>query len=519
VETLPIVIVGALIAVTLGLTAYAARRTSDTGDHYVAGRRISGWQNGLALAGDQISAASFLGITGAVALTGFNGFYLAVGIPTAYLLVLLVIAEPLRNLGRYTLADAVAARFEGRALRGAIAVATLVMSTIYMVVQFVGAGLIAGLLLDVGFGVAVVILGVLMTLYTMLGGMVATTYIQVFKTSLLAVMVLAVFVAVISRTGWNPLGPMIEAADRFGTAVIEPDRSDPTASLNNLSLTIGLALGIMGLPHVMVRFLTVRDARAARTSAQVAMWIFAVFFLLLPLFGYAALNEVGREQIVADNPAGNAAGPRLAEIVGGNVLFALVAGVTIATILAVLAGLAIAASGAVAHDLYTNVLKRGRVSARRQFVVGRLVGIGIALVAIALALGAKDLNIAFLANVAFAIAASTTMPVLLLTIYWRRFNRTGATVGMIGGLAVSLVLVLLGPDVLGEENAIFPLSIPAIVSVPAGFLLAWLGTLAGRGREGATGMPYAEFARRAFPVGRPAEAAGFPRAEESAPTR
>jgi SSS family solute:Na+ symporter/cation/acetate symporter len=498
--SLPIAIVGALILATLALTAYAARRTSDTGDHYVAGQRISGWQNGLALAGDQISAASFLGITGAVALTGFGGFYLAVGIPTAYLLVLLVIAEPLRNLGRFTLADAVAARFDGRALRGAIAVATLVMSTIYMVVQFVGAGLIAGLLLDVDFGIAVVLLGALMTVYTLLGGMVATTYIQIFKTSLLAFMVLLVFAFVISRTGWNPLGPMQDAAGRFGNEVIVPDRSDDTVSLNNLSLNIGLTLGIMGLPHVMVRFLTVRDARAARSSALVAMGIFAVFFLMLPLFGYAALNEVGREQIVADNPAGNAAGPRLAEIVGGEVVFAIVAGVTITTILAVLAGLAIAASGAVAHDLYTNVIKRGDVTPERQLWVGRAVGIGIAAVAIALALGAPNLNIAFLANVAFAIAASTTMPVLLLTIYWRGFNRTGATAGMIGGLTVALVLVLLGPDVLGEDDAIFPLSIPAIVSVPAGFLCAFVGSLAGRGRVHATGMPYDEFVQRAFPA-------------------
>ena len=289
--TLPIVIVSLLVLATLALTWVAARHTANAGDHYVAGQRISGWQNGLALAGDKISDASFLGITGAVALTGFGGFYLAVGIPTAYLLVLLVIAEPLRNLGRFTLADAV----------------------------------------------------------------------------------------------------------------------------------------------------------------------------------------------------------------GGDVRFAIVAGVTITTILAVLAGLAIAASGAVAHDLYTNVIKRGDVTPERQLRIGRVVGVGIAAVAIVLALGAKNLNIAFLANVAFAIAASTTMPVLLLTIYWRGFNRTGATAAMVGGLTVALVLVCLGPDVLGKDDAIFPLSIPAIVSVPAGCACAWLGALAGRGREAATGMPYDEFVRRAFP--------------------
>ena len=230
VQTLPLAVVGALVLATLVLTGYAAARNKDTGDHYVAGRRIGGWANGLALAGDQISAASFLGITGAIALTGFNGFYLAVGLPIAYVLVLLLVAEPLRNLGRYTLADVVAVRFEGRSLRGWIALATVVMTIIYMTVQFIGAGLIAGALLDVNFTVAVLVLGVLMTLYTVLGGMVATTYIQIFKTSLLAVMVLAVFVAVISRTGWNPIGPMLDATDSFGFKIVEPDRSDRTES-------------------------------------------------------------------------------------------------------------------------------------------------------------------------------------------------------------------------------------------------------------------------------------------------
>jgi SSS family solute:Na+ symporter/cation/acetate symporter len=497
-QTLPLAIVGALVLATLGLTAVAHRINKDTGDHYVAGRRIGGLANGLALAGDQISAASFLGITGAIALMGFNGFYLAVGLPIAYVLVLLLVAEPLRNLGRYTLAEVVSVRFEGRGLRASIAVATLIMTIIYMCVQFIGAGLIAGALLDVNFTVAVLVLGVLMTLYTVLGGMVATTYIQIFKTSLLAVMVLAVFLAVISRTGWNPIGPMLDATDAFGAKVVEPDRSDTAESLNWLSLNIGLVLGIMGLPHVMLRFLTVRDAKAARNSAAVAISIFSVFFLMLPIFGYAALNEIGKKAIVAANPAGNSAGPMLAQEVGGDVLYALVAGVTIATILAVLAGMAIAVSGAVGHDLYTSVLKRGQVEERGQLIVGRLAGAGSAAVAIVIALGAKDLNIANIANIAFAIAASTTMPTLLLTIYWRGFNQVGAVSAMVGGLSVALVLVFLGPDVLGKD-AIWPLAIPAIVSVPAGFLFAYVGSRIGRGRVGSTGIPYDEFERRAFP--------------------
>ena len=371
------------------------------------------------------------------------------------------------------------------------------MTVVYMTVQFIGAGLVAGALLDVDFTVAVLILGGLMTLYTVLGGMVAATYIQIFKTSLLAVMVLAVFVAVIKRTGWNPIGPMLDATDNLGDKVVTPDRSDMTASINSLSLTIGLTLGIMGLPHVMLRFLTVRDARAARNSAAVAISIFMVFFLMLPIFGYAALNEIGKKAIVAANPAGNSAGPMLAEKVGGDVLYALVAGVTITTILAVLAGMAIAVSGAVAHDLYTNVAKKGHVDERGQLISGRIAGALSAAVAILLALGAKNLNIANVANIAFAIAASTTMPTLLLTLYWRRFNQVGALCSMIGGLIVSLGLVLLGPDVMGKDAAIWPLAIPAIVSVPASFLFAYLGTLIGAGRVGSTGMPYDEFERPA----------------------
>ncbi len=497
-HALSMIIVGAIVVATLGLAALAARRNSDAGDHYVAGQRVSGLQNGLAIAGEQLSAASLLGITGAVALTGFSGFYLAIGIPTAFLLVLLIVAEPLRNLGKFTLADVVSFRFDGRLLRASVAVTTLVISVIYMMIQFVGAGILAELLLGVPFSVAVVVLAVLMTVYMLLGGMVAATYIQIFKSVLLLVVVFILLLFVISRTGWNPVGPLVEASTRFGTEVVSAHRLDSTSAWNNLSLIIGLSLGVMGLPHVMLRFLTTKNARAARSSALIAMTIFSVFFLLLPIFGYAALNEVGRDTIVADNKGGNLAVARLAEAVSGNVLLSVLAGVVIATILAVLAGIAIAASGAAAHDLYTNVIKRGDVSPRRQLIVGRVAGVVISILAIVLALGAQNLNVGFLANVAFSIAAATLTPVLVLTIYWRGFNRTGAQAAITGGLLLSIVLVAIGPNVLGD-NALFPLSIPAIVTVPVAFALAWFGSLAGRRNAGAQGRPYNEIALHAFP--------------------
>ncbi|AJW40288.1 symporter YjcG [Rhodococcus sp. B7740] len=492
-------VVAGIVLATLGLAAYAARRNSGTGDHYVAGQRVSGFQNGLALAGEQLSAASLLGITGAVALTGFSGFYLAIGIPTAFLLVLLVVAEPLRNLGKYTLADVVSFRFEGRLLRGSIAVTTLLISTIYMMIQFVGAGVLAELLLDVPFSVAVVVLAVLMTIYMLLGGMVAATYIQVFKSMLLLILVFVLLLFVISRTGWNPLGPLAQAADSFGIQTVSSHRLDGVSAWNNVSLMIGLSLGVMGLPHVMLRFLTTKNAKAARTSALIAMIIFSFFFLVLPIFGYAALNTVGRDTIVADNKGGNLAVARLAEAVGGNVLLAVLAGVVIATILAVLAGIAIAASGAAAHDLYTNVIKRGDVTPERQLLVGRVAGVAISIIAILLALGAQNLNIGFLANVAFALAASTLTPVLVLTIYWRGFNRVGAQAAITGGLLSSVVLVIIGPNVMGD-SALFPLSIPAIVTVPLAFLLALGGSVVGRSRTGARGRDYGEILSKAFPT-------------------
>lgn len=495
---LSMIIVAAIVMATLGLAALAARRNSDAGDHYVAGQRVTGLQNGLAIAGEQLSAASLLGITGAVALTGFSGFYLAIGIPTAFLLVLLIVAEPLRNLGKYTLADVVSFRFDGRLLRASVAVTTLVISVIYMMIQFVGAGILAELLLGVPFSVAVVVLAVLMTVYMLLGGMVAATYIQIFKSVLLLVVVFILLLFVISRTGWNPLGPLVEASTRFGPDVVSAHRLDSTSAWNNVSLIIGLSLGVMGLPHVMLRFLTTKNARAARSSALIAMTIFSGFFLLLPIFGYAALNEVGRDTIVADNKGGNLAVARLAEAVSGNILLSVLAGVVIATILAVLAGIAIAASGAAAHDLYTNVVKRGDVSPRRQLIVSRIAGVVISILAIVLALGAQNLNVGFLANVAFAIAASTLTPVLVLTIYWRGFNKTGAQAAIAGGLVSSIVLVAIGPNVLGD-NAIFPLSIPAIVTVPIAFALAWFGSLIGRRNAEAQGRPYDEIVLRAFP--------------------
>jgi cation/acetate symporter len=510
---LAIAIAVVLVGVTVALAVYASRQLGGTGDHYTAGGRLRGWQNGIALAGDQISAGSFLGITGAVALTGFGGFYLAAGLPAAYLLILLLVAEPLRNLGRYTLADAVCARFEGRLLRGSVAAATLIISVVYMVIQFVGAGLVSQLLFGIDYWIVVLFLGVVTTLYTVLGGMIATTYIQIFKASVLLVLVAVLTLISISRTGWNPVGPLLHARHTLGDKAIVPLHMGTTSSLENVSLSLGLVLGFMGLPHVVLRFMTVRDGRAARDSTRLAMWIFVVFFLVLIILGYSAANEVGPAALLKANKAGNLAAPQLAQAVGGQVLFALISGVVIATVLAVLASLAIASSGAVAHDLYTQVIKHGDVTPERQLRISRVSGGVIAGIAVLVALAAKDKNVAFLSNVAFAIAASSTTPVLLLTLYWPKFNRAGATAAMIGGLIVSCGLVIVGPDVLGGSH-LFGLSIPALVSVPAALVFAYVGTLVGRRDPRLAGTPYAEIRRRAFGGG---GAVARPGAQEAAP--
>lgn len=493
-------IVVGILALTLGITWVAARRNTSASSHYVAEGQVGPVGNGLAIAGDYVSAASFLGITGAIALSGFSGFYLATAVPLAYLLVLLVIAEPLRNLGRFTLADAVAARFSGRGLRGCLAGTTIVISAMYMVIQFVGAGLLVRALLGVDFGVAVLVLGLLMVVYTMFGGMLATTWVQVLKTGLLLGGTATILLLMFAKYGPHPLGVLQGLPEDAVTA--QP--LGATKTIDTMSQQIALALGVMGLPHVMVRFLTVRDAPAARRSGIVALWVFSAFYLVLPFLGYGALRAIGTADIQAAHPKGNLAAVQLAGALGGDVLRAAIVGIGLATILAVLAGVAIATSGAFAHDLYTHVIKRGEVTGAQQLRAARVSLVGIALVAMLLALVAKQFNLAFLAMVAFSVAASTNMPVLVLSIYWRKFNRTGAIWALVGGLITSLGLVAVSPNVLGPTGLItgteplFPLTIPAIVSVPAAFLFAFLGTWWGRDQIHDDDTPFAEIERAAL---------------------
>ena len=475
-----------IIALTLGITAWASMRNKSASDQYVAGGKITGWQNGFAISGDYLSAASFLGIAGAIALQGFAGFYLSIGFLVAFLVVLLLVAEPLRNLGQYTLADMLTARFNMSRLRSTAAVSTVTISMFYMIAQLVGAGAIIKLLVLIPYWASVIGIGVLMTILVVAGGMVATTWIQIIKAVLLIIGSLILVLFVLSNYGFNPVGVFNAVESQIGsTALHPPAPSGIAASLDVISLNIALVLGTAGLPHILIRFLTVPDAKTARTSIVWATWIIGLFYLITPILGYGAALYVGQDAIRAQSPEGNLAAPQLASVLGGPILFAFVSAVAFATIVAVVAGLVIAASSAFAHDFYTNVIRGGEASEQEQFRAARIASVGISVAAIALALPLEGVNAAFLVALAFAVAASANVPVILLTIFWRGFNSTGAVTGMITGLVSSVVLVILSPVVIGEA-AIFPFErgSPAIISVPLGFLGCYLGTvLGGRGAE------------------------------------
>jgi len=494
-QVISIIFFVAIIALTLVITIYAARQNKSASDHYVAGGKISGWQNGLAISGDYLSAASFLGIAGAISLTGFGGFYLSIGFLVAYLVVLLLVAEPLRNLGKYTLADMLTTRFNTSSVRSAAALSTIVISLFYMIAQLNGAGALIGLLLGFPYWLSVILIGVLMTIYIVAGGMVATTYIQIVKAFLLVAGSLALTIFVLAQYSFNPFALFSAVENNIGySALVPPETPGLVPSLDNISLNIALVLGTAGLPHILIRFLTVPDAKTARSSIIWATWIIGLFYLITPVLGYGAALLVGQDAIRAANPAGNLAAPQLASVLGGPVFFAFISAVAFATIVAVVAGLVVAASGAFAHDFYNNVFRNGEATEQEQFRAARYTSVAISVGSIILALFAQGLNVAFLVALAFAVAASANVPTILLTIFWRKFNTTGAVAGILVGLVSAVVLVGISPSVLtGAETGaaaiipaepLSPFRNPALFSVPLGLAACVIGTLlTGRGAE------------------------------------
>ena len=476
-----------IVALTLFVTYIASKRTNSASEFYTAGGGLTGWQNGIAIAGDYLSAASFLGIAGAIALFGFDGFFYSIGYLVAYLVVLYIVAEPLRNLGKYTLADMITARFDQKKIRAAAAISTLTIVLFYMIAQLVGAGALIQLLLGIDYWIAVLLVGVMMTIYVLWGGMAATSWVQIIKAALLMVGTVLISFLVLWEFDFNILGMFTEmkSATANGEAYLHPGVKY-TNGLDTISMMIALVLGTAGLPHILMRFFTVKDAKTARSSVVYATWIVGIFYILTIFLGFGAAALVGSDTIIAANPAGNMAAPLLAQALGGDILMSFISAVAFATILAVVAGLVLSGASAFAHDLYGQIFKKGKATEKQQMNAARLASVGVSAFSIVLALGAQSMNVAFLVSLAFCIAASANLPVIIYTIYWKNFNTTGALTAIITGLVSALILVVLSPNLWATDGsmfftgeAIFPLTNPALISVPAGFIGGWIGTMFG----------------------------------------
>ncbi|UTL72502.1 solute symporter family protein [Bacillus halotolerans] len=475
----------AIVGLTLVITYFAAKQTKTTSEFYTAGGGLTGVQNGLAIAGDYMSAASFLGIAGMIALYGFDGFFYSIGFLVAYLVVLYIVAEPLRNLGKYTMADMIAARFKEKKIRGVAALNTIAISTFYMIARLVGAGALIKLLLGLDYTAAVLIVGVLMTIYVVFGGMIATSWVQIIKAVLLMAGTLVISIIVFSKFGFN-LNTMFEqmkTATPLGADFLNPGNKYKVP-LETLSLNLALVLGTAGLPHILIRFYTVKDAKTARASVVSATWIIGVFYIMTVFLGFGAAAFVGFDAITAADPAGNMAAPLLAKALGGDFLFAFVSAIAFATILAVVTGLVLSAASAFAHDIYSQIIRKGEATEKEQMKAARWASVAVSVLSIILAIFAQSLNVAFLVALAFAVAASANLPLIVFTVFWKRFNASGALWGSLTGLISALVLVSMSPSVWDPAGgAIFvgdpliPLSNPGIISIPLGFLGAWLGTL------------------------------------------
>ena len=488
----------AFIVITLTVVVRATRQTSQKGsDFYTGGASFNGTQNGLAIAGDYLSAAAFLGVTGAIAVQGYDGFLYSVGFLIALLVALVLVAEPLRNTGRFTMADVLSFRLNQKPVRTAAAISTLTISLFYLIAQMAGAGGLVALLLGIDGGFAqytvVAIVGALMIVYVLVGGMKGTTYVQMIKAVLLVggSIIIAGLTFWALKGGFNNLLGAAVANHPDGEAILKPGLKyggDLLTQLDFVSLGLALVFGTAGLPHVLMRFYTVPTAREARRSVTWTIGIVALFFLLTVIMGYGAAALVGKDQILSAPGGVNSAVLLLAAEVGGTIFMAIISAIAFATILAVVAGLAITASASVAHDIYNNVMRNGQATEEEQVRVSRATVVVIGILAIVLGIGALGQNIAFLVALAFGIAAAANLPTIIYSLYWRKFNTTGALFSIYGGLLTSIILIIFSPAVSGQETsliagadfAFFPLENPSIVAIPAGFLLGIIGTLVGK---------------------------------------
>ena len=504
---LNIAIFAAFIVVTLYIVTRAGKTTSESADFYTGGASFSGTQNGLAIAGDYLSAASFLGIVGSIALNGYDGFLYSIGFFVAWLVALLLVAEPLRNVGRFTMADVLSFRLRQKPVRVAAAFGTLFVSLFYLIAQMAGAGSLVSVLLNLhsftAQAICVGIVGVIMIIYVLVGGMKGTTYVQMIKAVLLiaGVLIMTVLAFILAKGGLTAV--FDQAIDTHSASsylaekgyqaeeIMKPGLKyggSTTSKLDFVSLGLSLVLGTAGLPHVLMRFYTVPTAKEARKSVTWAIVLIGSFYLLTLILGYAAAAFVGPDRILAAPGGANSAAPLLAFELGGSIFMALISAVAFATVLAVVAGLAITASASIAHDVYDAVLRDGQATEEEQVRVSRITVVILGIVAIVLGILAMQQNVAFLVSLAFATEASANLPTILYSLYWKRFNTTGAVASIYTGLISALVLIVLSPAVSGSPTAmfpnadwaIFPLTSPGLVSIPLGFLAGIVGTYLGK---------------------------------------
>ncbi len=493
--TINIVIFGLFVLVTLAIVIRVAKHNTSAADYYAGGRAFSGRQNGIAIAGDYLSAASFLGIAGAIAINGYDGFLYSIGFLVAWLVALLLVAELLRNTGRFTMADVLSFRLRQRPVRTAAATSTLVVSFFYLLAQMAGAGGLVALLLGITDrgqqGIVIAVVGVLMIVYVLVGGMKGTTWVQIIKAVLLIIGAGVMTVWVLGKFGLNLSTVMQGAVERSGAVgerILQPGlqygKSD-VAKIDFISLSIALVLGTAGLPHVLMRFYTVPTSKEARRSVVWAIWLIGLFYLFTLVLGYGAAALVGPDTIKSAPGGQNSAAPLLAFALGGELLLGVISAVAFATILAVVAGLTITASASFAHDVYASVIKKGTVHADDEVRVARITAVVIGLVAIVGGIAFNGVNIAFLVALAFAIAASANLPTILYSLFWRNFTTRGAVWSIYGGLLSAVGLIVFSPVISGTPTSIvqganfnwFPLNNPGLVSIPLSFFLGWLGSV------------------------------------------
>jgi cation/acetate symporter len=504
-------IFGAFVVVTLVVVFWVSRENKTAADFYAGGRNFTGTQNGTAIAGDYLSAASFLGIAGAIAVNGYDGFLYSIGFLVAWLVALLLVAELLRNTGKFTMADVLSFRLKQRPIRMAAALSTLTVVFFYLLAQMAGAGGLVALLLGItdkaGQGVVIAVVGALMILYVLVGGMKGTTWVQIIKAALLILGAGVMTVWVLALFGFNLSAVMQEAVNRAGEngeAILEPGLqygASAVSQLDFLSLALALVLGTAGLPHVLMRFYTVPSAKEARKSVVVAIWLIGIFYLFTLVLGYGAAALVGPEAILAAPGGQNSAAPLLAFELGGEILLGIISAVAFATILAVVAGLTITAAASFSHDIYASIIKKGQVAPDGEVKVARWTVVVIGIIAIIGGIFANGQNIAFLVALAFCVAASANLPTIIYSLFWKRFNTSGALWSIYGGLSSTIILIIFSPVVSGKpadpvtglsksmisDPSIdfhwFPLDNPGIVTIPLAFVLGIVGTYLSKERS------------------------------------